>query len=723
MNPTRGRGWIPAIAGLSGVLVLLAATLGARLPGLEAFAPLPRPGDLDYSAGPSGGFAPLDPRLVSQLLGTRLDEPAAPGSVAASMTVRADAPPVPIVVTHRFTNDDFADAYRAPTIPFTATTDPSAASTQPGEPRSCSPLGGGTAWYAFTPPETTGLVADTFGSDYATGLTVYTGAGLSSLTPVGRCSSDARGDALVAFVAQARTTYYFQIAGSLGHRLAFSLNQQGVTSLVSAGPTGEHGDGDSITPAIDPSGRFVVFASGASNLAPGGGEVCVQSPGAVLPCGRFATFMRDSVSGRTIDINPTRSVLPDEVRPSGTRIGMLTFPGAISSNGRYTAFWSSVSVSPPQPSTDPSPVYRFEVFRRDNSTGESVLVSRHFCACGRDAGDSSGRVEMSADGRYVAFTSWAANIVRNDTNGVADVFVRDMSKRTTVRVNVPSGCRPTQATCQAHADESVDDDPQGLVARESGSDLLSISRTGRFVVFRSTAANLVDQDDNRASDVFLRDTVLNRTVRVNVSSAGIEADKGTKSMVGFGLHTVSDDGRYVFFNSDATNLVAGTIPGVQNVYRRDLALGTTELATMSNRQVPADAGVDMGNDALHHAGAYLAPVLVAGGPKVRVTPLSYSGSADGRYVVFNSDAELVDGDTNNVTDVFLRDMRTRTTTRVSVSTAGVETQAACNAPSMSADGRFVAFGCAKANGLAGQSTNYDIFVRELPGAHEPTLWR
>jgi Tol biopolymer transport system component len=368
--------------------------------------------------------------------------------------------------------------------------------------------------------------------------------------------------------------------------------------------------------------------------------------------------------------------------------------------------------------------YRFENFRHDNLTGanDRVSVPCPQVQCGTDTNGTSGRAEISADGRYVAFTSSAENLIADDHNRVRDVFVRDMVAQVTTRVDVPSaGDADLGEANQPRSEEPGRPQESG----DRGSDLFSISADGRYVVFKSASSNLVRGDTNGVSDVFIRDRVARTTTRVNVSSAGEEANHQTKSVLGLGLHTVSDDGRYVFFNSNATNLVSPpTADYLENVYRRDLRTGTTTLVTVSSDGKRANRGVDQ--DATRAAFTYLAPVLILGGTDVGLTGLSYSATPDGRYVVYNSDAtNLVPGDSNAATDIFLSDLGTRTTTRVSVSSKGeqVESGKNCGTPSLSDDARFVVFDCSAENLVEDDdNAQNDVFVRELPGPHPLSGW-
>ena len=260
---------------------------------------------------------------------------------------------------------------------------------------------------------------------------------------------------------------------------------------------------------------------------------------------------------------------------------------------------------------------------------------------------------ISADGRYVAFHSFATNLVPGDTNDNLDVFVHDRQTGTTERVNVAPG--DAQVTDGA--------DPK-------------LSANGRFVLFASGAATLVSGDTNAARDVFLRDRQTNTNTRVSVATGGGEASAAsggagvTPGQTGpAGAYGISDDGRYTVFASDAANLVADDTNASRDVFLRDLQAGTTV-------RVSLGPGGGQGNG---HSGFM-------------------SMSATGRYIVFASSAtNLVPGDTNGAIDIFVRDVQTGTTTRVSVGPGGVQGNASSDEATVSADGRFVAFQSAATN--------------------------
>jgi Tol biopolymer transport system component len=306
------------------------------------------------------------------------------------------------------------------------------------------------------------------------------------------------------------------------------------------------------------------------------------------------------------------------------------------------------------------------------SAGPAPATTRVSVSSGGAQGEyESYAVAISAGGRYVAFTSLAPNLVPGDTNERRDAFVRDRRTGATTRISVSDRGEQAQA---------VADDPWG------GSGVDGMSADGRYVVFESDAPNLVRGDTNRAVDVFVRDTRLKRTTRVSVSSGGGQGN-GQSSWA-----AISGDGRYVAFVSDATNLVAGDTNHGADVFLRDRRRGTTVRVSVGPHGRQTNRGSESSTPAL---------------------------GRHGRFVAFTSNAtNLVAGDHNKLADVFVRDLVTHRTTRVSVTSRGKEggrdrTGNGSNAPSLSANGRFVAFHSAASNLVPGDTNGvFDIFVHD-----------
>jgi hypothetical protein len=262
---------------------------------------------------------------------------------------------------------------------------------------------------------------------------------------------------------------------------------------------------------------------------------------------------------------------------------------------------------------------------------------------------------ISADGAIVAFYSPATNLVTNDTNGVFDVFVRNSTNGTTVRA-------------------SIDTNEQQANDR---SQFPSISWDGRFVAFESRATNLVTNDTNAVEDVFVRDLLLTLTTRVSVATGGAQANAASFQPA------ISGDGRFVVWHSAATNLVTTDVNGATDVFLRDKQLNTTALVSVATGGVQGNQG-----------------------------SINAVVSSDGRYVAFESDAtNLVAGDTNTATDVFVRDRTANTTVRASVASGNVQGNAASSNCAISGDGRFIAFESLATNLVALDTNGFpDVFL-------------
>lgn len=261
------------------------------------------------------------------------------------------------------------------------------------------------------------------------------------------------------------------------------------------------------------------------------------------------------------------------------------------------------------------------------------------------AGESGGAA-ISSDGRFIAFTSRSVTLAGGDTNGVPDVFVYDRILQTYERVSVSSD------EVHANGASSVDPSYIGAPFRRVG-----ISDDGRYVLFESDADNLVADDTNGVTDVFLRDRTLGTTVRVSVSTSGAQAN-GPSNRV-----ALSGDGTTIAFTSSATNLVDGftETDAHGDVYVR--------AGSVTSRASSASAG-GAGN------GASTSPSL----------------SSSGRYLVYASAATnlLAAIEHYGKVDLYLLDRDTSATTRINFDLAGI-TQAHCANPVISADGSRIAF--------------------------------
>lgn len=331
----------------------------------------------------------------------------------------------------------------------------------------------------------------------------------------------------------------------------------------------------------------------------------------------------------------------------------------------------------------------------DAFAGQTTRVSVSSNGATADRSASSG--VLSADGRYAVFASAATNLREGVATSGTHVYRHDRTTGQTLLVSVtPTG------------------DPGNDVSRDP-----SVSANGQFVVFGSFATNLVAGDTNLRQDVFVRDMVTGTTRLVSGATEGVVGLPGTSSLSGLsGAREISDDGRYIVFNSFATNLVAGATNGTQHVYVKDMTTGAVLRASVNdagdpgNRssQTPAISGdgqvVAFQSSSTNFSTTPLFNTLqvfvrqLPSGPTTLVTPgaaalLRRSAvptlSFDGRYMAFESEAPLDSRDLDDGTpDIFLLDREAGTTVLASLSPNAVQ-GAISGRPSISGDGRWVVF--------------------------------
>ncbi|MDX2245013.1 MAG: DUF4347 domain-containing protein [Leptolyngbyaceae cyanobacterium bins.302] len=411
----------------------------------------------------------------------------------------------------------------------------------------------------------------------------------------------------------------------------------------------------------------------------------------------------------------------------------------ISDDGRYVVFTSQATNLS---GSDPNAAQE-DVFLRDRTTGATILVSARYSA---GTGDNSGSISgsgrsfnpvMSADGRYIAFTSAAADLVASDGNGsTLDVFLWDRDTRRTTLISRGNSGESGQGDALG---ASISQDGKRIVftsagnlfrngdyyyqvfayewsttpttgsirqvsvnsAGQSGNQQSAldapalISRDGRYVVFQSVATNLIDlnndgvaeADLNNASDIFVRDLNTNQTFLASVNSANTGGGNQGSTQA-----SISEDGRYVAFLSSATNLIAGGSNGGRQVFVRDLQSGTTQQVSVDSNEIQA----------FSYESAFQAAI-----------------SGNGQYVVFTSYASLAPIDTNGDRDVYVRDLAAGTTSLISMNQSntgsgnGASDGADNMMPAISSDGRYIVFS-SNASNLVPNDTNgaRDVFLRD-----------
>ena len=436
--------------------------------------------------------------------------------------------------------------------------------------------------------------------------------------------------------------------------------------------------------AISADGNFITFSSPANNLVAGdlngNWDVFVRNvsaltttlvsrgPGGVQP-NAFTFEARISATGNTVcfyseasTLGPDANFNPDIFVKVGSADPVLVskssagVPGnnytdypAMSANGEVVAFMTYSTNLIASDTNNTNDIYIHDRDADDDDALDEpgfVLTARvsEQSAGGNPDGDCTGGF-IAPGGPIVVFESVATNLVIGDTNGLSDIFRRDLLNQLTQLISVNTAGGPS----------------------DGNSFNPACSADGRFIVFQSDATNLVGTDINGTTDIFVRDTVAGLTFLVSVDSGGLQANGPSINP------TISADGRYVAFESDADNLVATDNGFFGDIFLHDRVTGTT-IRVSTEAPGDPDASADQDNS---NASSQVARI-----------------SGDGRFVVYHGPADdIVAGDTNGAYDVFVYDRVAGTNTRASVKADGSETPPSGGSgnPSVSNDGRFVAF--------------------------------
>jgi Tol biopolymer transport system component len=361
-----------------------------------------------------------------------------------------------------------------------------------------------------------------------------------------------------------------------------------------------------------------------------------------------------------------------------------------------------------------------DVFVRDRTGGITERVSvDSFGVEGDLESGRGGGLALSADGQLVAFSSDASNLVAGDTNGMTDVFVHDRATGITERVSVDSAGMQADAT----------------------SFSLAMTPDGLLVAFQSVATNLVMGDTNGVGDIFVHDRVSGVTERVSLRSSGAEANDYSFAPA------ISADGRYVAFSSNATNLVPNDLNVAIDVFLHDRVTGSTKRMSVAsggaqgNKQsgyfrgpaitadgqlvaFESDATNLVMSDTNGATDIFVHDVVTGATERVSIDSAGFQGkdnsvaaaiSADGRILAIQSfAANLIPSDTNGVSDIFLHDRASGLTERVSVDSSGGQANSGCSSPAISADGHVIAFLSGASNLVAGDGNGVtDDFLHEL----------
>ena len=346
----------------------------------------------------------------------------------------------------------------------------------------------------------------------------------------------------------------------------------------------------------------------------------------------------------------TNSIQRISVTSDGIQANGQSGSSSISDDGRFIAFESNATNLVPNDFNGQTDTF---IYDRLNKTVELITIAPD----GTQANGSSSSGDLSGDGRYLTFGSFASNLVPNDINNQRDIFVYDRLNKTTELVTIANN--GTQA---------------------NGLSLFSvISDDGNYIAYESTADNLVAGDTNGLGDIFLFDRLNQTTERINVAANGTQANGVTT------LGSISDDGNYITFTSDADNLVANDTNGKSDIFVYDRQNKTVELisqaATLGNGD--STSGMISGN---------------------------------GLFVVYQSEANnLVAGDTNGKSDIFVYDRLNQTTELVDVAADGTQSNGNSQNPTISDDGKVITF-LSEANNLVTGTTDpgFNVFMRDRP---------
>ena len=434
--------------------------------------------------------------------------------------------------------------------------------------------------------------------------------------------------------ADGRYTAFYSNAGNLvpgdmdGLPDIFVYDRQtGQTEMVSVNNYGYNEYGYFYDPSISDDGRYVAFYGWSYYLTDDYADEW-----------RGDVYVHDRQTGLNTRVS---------VKSNGAHANGGSYNPELSADGVNVVFESNASNLVTGDTNNAS-----DIFLHNRNTGVTSRVSVK--ATNTQANDMSFDPSISADGRYVAFYSYATNLVTGDTNGQSDIFVRDVTAKTTTRVSVGGG---------------------GAQGNDWSGDPI-ISDNGRYVAFASGADNLTPDDGDEWSDVFIRDRQANTTTLVSRDAAGNPSDGWAQ------WPSLSADGSLVAFD-DYANLTPGG-NGSQNVYVRNWQTGTIVRASVDGSGAPSEG--------------------------------SWNGvlSADGTSVAFDSYSPLLGSDSNGVEDIYLRRLNVNQTLRasgVAFTYTAPNNHSAYPAPSL--DGRYVAYASWAGNLVPGDGGgDLDVFVTD-----------
>ena len=397
--------------------------------------------------------------------------------------------------------------------------------------------------------------------------------------------------------------------------------------LITIAPDGSAADERSYNPSFSEDGQYILFETWARNLV----QPDVSSANEVLLFDRSANSFERVAMG-----------------DFGQELYTHSSNAVMTSDNRYIAYQTGQQIF---------------VYDRQLQVRELVTVGIDSL----DANNSSYAPSISADGRYVVFTSNATNLVAADTNGLRDAFLRDRQAQTTIRIS--------QAPGGAEADDY--------------SAWARVTSDGSEVLFSSEAGNLIPNDNDGKLDVFSYSMADGSLSLISKGFDGLPGNNVDN------IHDMSPDGRFVLVSSKSTNIVQGS---------EDSTFTTLFLYDRQANTVEKVPFTETGEELNSHTGAAAV-------------------SDDGRFVVFNSSADnIVIGDNNGRKDVFLRDMSKQTTRLLSMNLNGDVGNEQSSIPDITADGQFVVFGSFASDLVANDFNTYkDIFVVSTTEPNEPPI--
>lgn len=619
----------PALVALLATLPgLMLATTALPL-GVSGTGRAPAPDTLPFTRSVPAGIdvSPLREEFLGLLAsGGELPEPPpVPTSLAAQL--RAVLPELTRFTYIRpLVNDAFAAAYSIPSLPFSGVTRTRDAGRDTAEPADCSTAG--TVWFSYRAPSDEPVVVSTYGSDYTPKVGVYTSVQGAALAQVGSCVTR------LATVSLAKgRDYFFQVSGgdARHNRLVFHLVRspgQGSVDVISRSRTGRPASWGSGNPQISRDGRYLTFISADHDLSdtdPTANEAVLASDAANgcpphVPLTREDNLRPCSIGMYQIDLL-TRKVLP-----VGDGYGMEA-----SSDGSAVVFIVGRAKGLPE-----------TVHEWNRATGKITPVVT--TPDGHEARGFAVSPVISANGRYVAFPSNAADAVPSQELTHVQVLIRDRQTGKITRISTPQGKEPDDQT-----------EPECM------------SADGRYVVVVTKAGNIDPGDSDGDNEVYRVDTRSWEWRKVSVNRFRGDANGPSGYLQYVSGQCISDDGRYVAFASAASDLVPNDGNNGVDVFVRDVQADQTDRVSVASDGSEAHATQRTGYQTTPAGDVCTNTVTLDSCDDFSQLTFGISLSGDGRYVAFGSQAaDLTSAnDTNSTWDIFRHDRLTGQTILIS----------------------------------------------------------